>query len=1074
MKKFTINAKLILLFVTILLIFSGLSWLFVASNIEQTALNDTKKNLHAINTTKVPEIQRVLQDTKKLLLLKAKNLQTITAFHDLNSSFYKIHQEISLPLSSIKQKLMNDYSANYLPLVNYNMAGVQPKRPVHSYVPKEGNAQLAHYMFITKNPAPVGKKDALSFSPDFSCSYMNAHKTYHPQFRAFIKSFGLYDFFLINLKGDVIYTVFKEKDFATNLFHGPYARTDLAKVYKKSLHLQQGEIAFSDYAPYEPSYNKLASFIATPIFEAGKKTGILIFQMPLDVISQVSSFTGEYQEVGLGKTGDSFLLNSNYRVFTKPRLLKEKIFQNIVTQKGFQKDFTGGAFVLKEHGIDYLVTLHKINVFKETAWLFVTQMQMQEILKPIDKLQNKLLLFILSLLLVFVLIYTFVLKKIVINPLHSFSQGMESFFDFIGKKSKTLKPIQIRSHDEIGEMTKAVNENIENLVQTFQEKEEHTWIQQGVQNLDNKLLMLSKKEEMFQFCITCITEYCDANIGIFYLYDEEKELLTFVSGYAVNENHIQKNYRLKEGIIGEVAATKGEKLTKTAKEFVIESALLSSIPKESYVFALAFQNKLVGVMELATLKKFQEKHFQFLRDSAKSIAASTTALLRHDYIESLLMQTKEVNEELQEQREELQEQTEELRVQSEELQVSNAQMQEQQTALQEAKDKIEQSLKYKSEFLANMSHELRTPLNSIILLSKLLAQDSHLDAQEKDKCNVIHQAGQSLLELINDILDLSKIESNKLQLSYEDVTTQEIVTQMYNLFIPIAEEKGIKFTADDAAETVFSTDKMKLLQVIKNLLSNALKFTKEGSVHFHIQKNGKELLFSVEDNGIGIAKEKQESIFEAFVQADGSTSREFGGTGLGLSISKKIVDALGGSITIESSLGKGTTFYVTLPLTHTQKQEVPQKPVKEEKTDDMQPIPRVTREDDNQEKEQFLKGKYILIVDDDSRNIFTITAVLEEMGAEVISAFNGQEALEALQTEHVDLILMDIMMPVMDGIKAIKKIKSTQSYAKIPLIVLSAKNMQEDIDSFFEAGADEYLPKPLNLEALAKILHAWI
>jgi two-component system chemotaxis sensor kinase CheA len=421
-----------------------------------------------------------------------------------------------------------------------------------------------------------------------------------------------------------------------------------------------------------------------------------------------------------------------------------------------------------------------------------------------------------------------------------------------------------------------------------------------------------------------------------------------------------------------------------------------------------------------------------------------------------------------------------------------------------------------------MSHELRTPLNSIILLSSLLAKDTkdNLSKQDIQKAKVIHESGNELLRLINDILDLSKIEAGKMELIIDKIYSDELAYHYDELFTHAALEKNLEFKVIDNIKGIFYNDKNRLGQVIRNLISNALKFTKQGSVILSFNKDKiKELpiIITVKDTGIGIPKEKQDVIFKAFMQADGSTSREYGGTGLGLSITKELVKLMKGKITLESEVGKGSSFVIELPdledeykqnttnmqvvdesqnlpyekvLSQYEKQqeqeEQKQKQQKEQQNkqhqnQEQQQIKEISNNDNininndilikyNKANLDILRNKKVLIVDDDIKNIFVLTSALQEHDMDVVHAKNGQEALGILEDDIVNVVLMDIMMPVMNGYEAIKQIRLDKKTKDIPIIVVSAKAMQEDKEKAFEQGANEYLTKPVQIDILSKVI----
>ncbi|MFP2912077.1 ATP-binding protein [Pyxidicoccus sp. 3LFB2] len=451
--------------------------------------------------------------------------------------------------------------------------------------------------------------------------------------------------------------------------------------------------------------------------------------------------------------------------------------------------------------------------------------------------------------------------------------------------------------------------------------------------------------------------------------------------------------------------------------------------------------------------------------------------------------------------------------------------------------------RYKSEFLANMSHELRTPLNSLLVLAKVLSEnrERHLSPKEVEYAKTIHVSGSDLLELINDILDLSKVESGKMRVEPADVSLADVKTFLERIFAHVAEMKGLGFsvTLSDALPSGFRTDPQRLQQVLKNLLSNAFKFTATGRVDLHVTpvegregRFGSEVLngadhvmaFSVVDTGIGIPKDKQQLIFEAFQQADGGTSRKYGGTGLGLSISREFARLLGGELHVESQPGKGSTFTLYLPRVYVGPEDaqgeganVPEdrlsEPVglevltpevaapraqgeaelpsrgtpalAEEAPSQGHTVPtqagntlQTPREPDasshpSHEAHSSRKRARckVLVVDDDIRNIFALTTLLEGRGLEVLYAENGREGLTTLRAHpDVDVVLMDVMMPELDGYATIRTIREDPRFATLRIIALTARGQKDDQQKSLAAGASDHLTKPVDTERLLALL----
>jgi two-component system, chemotaxis family, sensor kinase CheA len=402
---------------------------------------------------------------------------------------------------------------------------------------------------------------------------------------------------------------------------------------------------------------------------------------------------------------------------------------------------------------------------------------------------------------------------------------------------------------------------------------------------------------------------------------------------------------------------------------------------------------------------------------------------------------------------------------------------------------LESANKYKSQFLANMSHELRTPLNSIILLSRLLMKNEKRDLNENHvkKLDVIYNSGQELLRLINDILDLSKIEAGKMNVDNREFNTKDLLKEAKQMFEDVAKEKEINLVCKDAVNSMLYGDYNKISQIVRNLLSNAIKFTSKGTVCFEIKPcENKDIQIIIADTGIGVSKDNLDRIFEEFYQGDGSTSRNYGGSGLGLSISNKLAEVMNGQIIVQSEEGKGSKF--TLVLRNiTIPRRVQQNKVGDEFDASMameeaaitisskdRLKPRYLTPKTNKQHTMNLIGKKILIVDDDPRNIFVLASALEDFGAEILEAESGEEALELLEWQQVDLILMDIMMPVMDGFQVIKVIRESKIYGNVPIIAITAKSHKGDSEKCIEAGANDYISKPVEYDLLMRLVKTWI
>jgi CheY-like chemotaxis protein len=374
-----------------------------------------------------------------------------------------------------------------------------------------------------------------------------------------------------------------------------------------------------------------------------------------------------------------------------------------------------------------------------------------------------------------------------------------------------------------------------------------------------------------------------------------------------------------------------------------------------------------------------------------------------------------------------------------------------------------------------MSHELRTPLNSLLVLARLLAQNplGNLTVKQVEYATVIHSSGSDLLRLINDILDLTKVEAGKMDINPERFALDELIEDLRGVFGPLTEEKRLGFTISTGPEVPADvvTDKQRLRQILYNLLSNAVKFTERGRVELRIETVaaqfpdiGSRIVFSVTDTGIGISPDNLSSIFSAFQQADGTTSRRYGGTGLGLAICREVAARLGGEVTVRSELGAGSTFGLHLPLLTQHGGSHPRAFVTE---GSVRPVPAAM-------PHEALRGHRVLVVDDDPRNAFVLTDVLEMHGMTVVQATDGRKAIAELAAGNIDLVLMDVMMPQMDGYETTRAIRSMTQYARLPVITVTARAMQGDREKSIDAGATDYITKPIDIEELLNCMERWL
>ncbi|MEW5847802.1 MAG: HAMP domain-containing protein [Myxococcota bacterium] len=667
-------------------------------------------------------------------------------------------------------------------------------------------------------------------------------------------------------------------------------------------------------------------------------------------------------------------------------------------------------------------------------------------------------------------------------------------------KGDLSRTIDVGAQGEVLALKDTINQMIANLRDTTQTNKEQDWLKTNLAKFSGMMQGQRSLESLAALIMSELTPTVGAQLGTFFMVnaDQEKPVLKLVSSYGYTERkHVSNRFGLGEGLVGQCALEKKPILvSEVPDDYVrISSSLGEAPPRNLIALPVLFEDKIRGVIELGSFQHFHSIHRTFLEQLALSIGVVFNMI-------SASRRTEELLEELQRSNAELNSRTNELEDKASLLEIKNREIAEASANLEEKAKQLALVSKYKSEFLANMSHELRTPLNSMLILANLMAENTehNLTPKQVEYAQTIHSAGRDLLSLISQILDLSKIEAGRMQIEKRRTPLAEIRSYVERSFRPIAEQKGLEFNVSIASDAPASinTDSQRLQQILKNLLSNAFKFTESGRVDVRMslettRRNFRNpallrapavLAVSVSDTGIGIPKEKQQLIFEAFQQADASTSRTYGGTGLGLTISRELARLLGGEIELRSNAGEGSIFTLYLPLgpedrdvtaiseelggyerTHVEMPRQLQHAVTPESVGTALPTPSEGVD---------VAGKTVLVVDDDVRNLFAVTSLLERHGVKVVPASSAREGIAALEAHpEVEAVLMDIMMPEMDGYEATREIRRKDKYANLPIIALTAKAMPGDREKCMEAGCSDFVPKPVEADRLMGTLRQW-
>jgi signal transduction histidine kinase/CheY-like chemotaxis protein/CHASE3 domain sensor protein len=642
-----------------------------------------------------------------------------------------------------------------------------------------------------------------------------------------------------------------------------------------------------------------------------------------------------------------------------------------------------------------------------------------------------------------------------------------------------------------------VSSNLRALKRAEAETAAKNWLLTGSTQLNENLKGDQNIGELASNTISFLCTYLKANIGAVYQFDNKENALLLCGQYAFSSpNETKVKFALNEGLIGQAAREQKQiSLTDLTEEQIrITSSVLNATPKNLLITPFLFEGKTAGVIEIGRFTDFNETEKEFVTTSMDSIGIRVNSAIARRKIQELLEETQVQSEELQSQQEELkqmneelEEQTQNLKAQQEELQVTNEELEEQTQSLEEKNKEVEASRndiehktkqleissRYKSEFLANMSHELRTPLNSLLILSKDLSENrkKNLDKIQVESAEIIYKSGTDLLILINEVLDLSKIEAGKMSINIETVSLKYFAEDIVRIFKHHAEQKGLELTCklSDALPETIRTDLQRLNQILKNLLSNAIKFTEQGSVNITIDRDTETTLnISVRDTGIGIQEDKQMAVFEAFQQAEGGTSRKYGGTGLGLSISRELAKLLGAEIKLSSKFNEGSTFSLIIPLEIFEEQEssgtnimtepVIHKPGSgyDSKYLNYPCIPddrdKVTTEDTT-----------LLIIEDDLIFASILLVQANKKGFKCLSAATGEDGLLLAAKYKPQAIILDLGLPGINGRQVLAELKANPYLKHIPVHIISGDD--RSVESI-KAGAIECLVKPISKKEL--------
>lgn len=900
-----------------------------------------------------------------------------------------------------------------------------------------------------------------SFKHIFENSYnikKNELKEIKKYLNKFRQSDSVYDVFVINSEGTIISTALEETDLGSNLITGEYKSSGLSRAYKKSV--ETGQIQISKYRTYGASGDAYSLFMALPIFDKNKVIGAYAIQLTNDqILETLSNYSG------LGKTGEIMLFqkeNDIIRVLSEQRnndTFKQYSELNYNQAPYFvKKSLNGirGSEIITFKGKERIATWDYID---ENNWGFVIMINSDEVFqKESEDLKD--IIIIISLIALLLMILGYILASLISDP--------------INKLANQSKNINIEKTKMIGGywhetryLAQTFNKMMDEISNNISHFNKEKWINDGVGQLSEEINKGYDNDLLFDSVIQNIIQHTNALAGVIYSYENKDIIIKASHGLSTDKDNKTPE---KHGLILRVLSEKAPLIIDESAHVTLSTAVQSHMTCSSIIYPLVHKGNIEAIIELIWPTSVHNDALLFLDKISEPLSLSLIANQQHKHLCATLKISQDQTEELKAQQSSLKEANDILEKKSKEILKAKEDTDKKSRELKEAS-------RYKSEFLANMSHELRTPLNSMLILAKSLADndDQNLSEEEIESCQVIYESGEHLLHLINDILDLSKVESGKMQLHTQEVDITQVCKTLSSRFNKMAEQNDSTFSYSIASlpNQPLVTDDVKLIQILTNLVGNAIKFTHNGKVelNIHFDHADQRIVFDVADTGIGIPEDKLDTIFGAFQQADGSTSRSYGGTGLGLSIVKHYSELMQGNVSVVSTPNVGSTFSLRFPLTMdndnaneanmlVNKEAVVAPP--------MNPDIALLADDVNNLD---ASKPLILIIEDDPVYANILIKTCHKQGCQCLVATDGLTGIEYANDYPVQGILLDYMLPVIDGKDVLESLKFRTNTANIPVHVVTAF---DNVHTSNVQSADGQHIKPVSLAELVDIIRDMI
>jgi PAS domain S-box-containing protein len=1108
---------------------------------KRTYRNHVFDSLTAVRESKSRQIKSYFSQIRKQTVSLSESQDIIEAM----KSFKEAFQELKMLSAENRQdyivydKSLRNYYENTFFKQYRDLYGGQTD--LDDYYPTSLSAIRLQYYYLAKNPFPLGAKDKLAAAhgPE---SYHRVHQKFHPQLNKVKERFGFYDLFLVDHQtGDTLYACAKDFDFATNLLKGPYKGTNLAKAFHAAKNTNASTFSrLIDFELYPPSHNAPAAFIVSPVFDGKEKIGILIVQIPIGPIDRIMTADRRWEKVGLGKTGESYIVGRDNKMRTNSRFLLESpqeylalmkllgtspdigqlikthntsvMFQTVKTEatKNILKGNHGTKLIKDYRGVPVLSSYKPLNM-EDVEWGIIVEIDEKEILEPIVYVRNRVLT-ILPILVVGISLLSLFVSNTISKPIRLLNRGIQAI-----KAGDLSTRVPVVTKDEIGDLAQSFNDMAESLQKAQADLRLYN---QAIEQSPVSVIIADKKD---------IIQYVNPKFSE-------------VSGYASEEAIGNNAWRLKSGNRSEEVYRELVKTIRSAKrwqgeilsrrntgELFWERAHIAQIQDDSgNITHFVYLSE-----DITTLKKAEESlveseennrlllesvaegifgvnlegKIMFVNpaamrmleyDRSELVGANAHDLFHHSYPDGTPYPVEDcpmykaftkgttnriMNEVLWPKSgnsfaveynatpvskegklsgavitfndiTERKKAEEALQQRVDELAKARRAMLNMMEDLGEEKLKAEDATRAKSDFLANMSHEIRTPMNAVIGMTHLALQ-TELTPKQKNYLGKIQLSANNLLGIINDILDFSKIEAGKLDMENADFNLEDVLDNVSTVVGVKAQEKQLELLMNIGPDVPMALvgDSLRLGQVLINLCNNAVKFTDQGEIVVSTKVMEKDearatLRFSVRDSGIGMTREQIGKLFQAFSQADTSTTRKYGGTGLGLTISKRLVEMMEGEIWVESKPGQGSEFIFMATF------GLARKAIRKR----LEPSPD-------------LRGMRVLVVDDNASSREILQGLLESMSFEVSVSASGREGIAELEKAGKDrsfeLVIMDWKMPGMDGIKASELIKSHGGLSIVPkIIMVTAYGREEIMRMADKTSLEGFLIKPVTQSML--------